>query len=350
MEALQRIHQPGRIKMKLICMYMALILTIASCADPLDPSKSKIDVSISVINENGQMIPDVKLSIFFTHTESQRRKLGMRTHKIEEIFDGENKTRVRYEGFPSIGISAQKEGFWDSQTGHTFLETDRIDNRDGKPNPQYQKDLIIMLRRKENPRPLFVNRIALDSPGEFSIIRGFDLEIGDMVVPYGTGEIPDLIFTIHQEKGEKEGVYESHFEVTFSNLDDGVIVVEKVGGGVSQLLLGSIAPEEGYAPMPKIRKGVADRRGWLTYTATPTKEELEKIEGYWLRVRSNRDPETGELIARYGKIGGDIYFYTDETKWVFAFTYFLAPDHSRFVEWNGESLIPGANLQGVNKR
>src|SRR5690606_29904982 len=119
-------------------------------------------------------------------------------------------------------------------------------------------------------------------------------------------------FTLYQEKGDVPGVYENRLEVTFSNPEDGIIQVNKGPGSESRLVLGATAPEDGYEKKLEFRRGVAEIRGTLMYTYAPTKEDLEKVEGYWIRVRSRVDPETGELVARYGKISGSITYLADE--------------------------------------
>lgn len=323
---------------------MFILSALPAACSSGDPYLVNMRASVEVVDENGDDVPDSQITVYFTHTPKQEHLLESRSKKIEKVYDGENPSVFEYQGMSTISIRVEKEGYWTSGLGHDWNNWE-----EGQSGNVLNEKFTIILRKKNNPRPLYTHKSAYHSTREFGLSRGYDLEVGDLVAPYGKGKISDLVFTIFQKSGEKTGVYENRLELSFSNPDDGVIQVEKGEGSESRLLLGANAPEDGYKKRLEFRRGVADIRGTLMYTYAPSKEELEKIEGYWFRVRSEKDPETGNLEARYGKISGPVTFLVDEEGGAYFFTYFFSPDHSRLLEWNGESLVPGANLQGVKK-
>jgi len=98
--------------------------------------------------------------------------------------------------------------------------------------------------------------------------------------------------------------------------------------------------------------GVKEVEGHLKLIDDPSREMLDGYEGYWFRVRSEMDENSGELKrARYGKIDGVLNFSLrrkNEPGYI-AFTYYLSPDESPSLEFNGKSLVKNASLQGVTK-
>jgi len=332
---------------------LALFLMLYPClhgnATPLDILRSKLELSITVVDEDGRPLPGSNVTASFRHTHQQKETLGVSVKRFEKIYEGEEAIVFSYSSARNVAVWAEKEGYWVSGLRHKFPQIDRV-GEERKFGNRYQKSLTIILRKKENPRPLYAQATQYHSTRNFGVPLRYDLEAGDLVAPQGKGKTADIVFTLVQEEGEAPGVYENKLAVTFSHPDDGIIQVKKGPASKSKLLLGATAPQHGYVRHLEFRRGVEKIGRELYYTFTPSKEDLEQVDGYWIRVRSKRDPATGELKeARYGKISGPIQFRSDEEGGAFFFTYFLSPDASRSLEWNGESLVPRANLQGVDK-
>ncbi|WFB36369.1 hypothetical protein P3T73_01140 [Kiritimatiellota bacterium B12222] len=336
--------------MKILYFIFSIVVIPPCLAINLDLLKDNLTVHLEVVDVDGNPIPGAKLELYFTHTGLQRQVSGDRTKVFKREFDGEEKVTIKYKSYKSIGIRAKKEEYWPSFMRYNFTQKDRTDREtDGSPNGHYQKEFTIVLRKKENPRPMFVHKSKYHATRTFNTPMGYDFEVGDLVEPFGTGKTTDLIFTLHQDK--KEGKAYSHrLEMTFPQPEDGLIIINKEPGSESKLLLGAVAPENGYVPELNYTKGV-EKRGWKFWVfQRPSKEELENVEGYWFRTRTEKNPENGEIKSRYGKINGPITFLVDELGGAFYFTYYFSPNQSRLLEWNGESLVPNANLQSVKKR
>ncbi len=314
-----------------------------------DAWKTTIETSVSVFDEDGAPLPGAIILLFFSHTEPQKERLGLSTKVFKETYDGKIPVNVEYNALAEVGIRVELEGFWTSEFGYTFKESDRMDEGHGA-NGHYRKEFEVVLRKKENPRPLIVKKLNwIPVPG-FDQPFGLDLDKGDWVAPHGSGVHSDFIFMFHANRTSKD-VFRMEMELILPGENDGLIEVPVSEDSLSTLLLGQTAPLAGYQNQFRDYFGVKPENGRLVLDSRRSQKEWRDIDGYWFRIRSEPDDQSEDGIrARYGKIHGQLQWSgRPEAPPKISFTYFLAPDHSRSLEWNGESLIPGANLQGVNK-
>lgn len=131
---------------------------------------------------------------------------------------------------------------------------------------------------------------------------GFDLEVGDWVVPHGTGRTTDIIFEVSGHYAS----YRDHnltLNVTFPNEGDGLIEFEGVRNIGSQLRSDHLAPESGYQPELTLRK-----KALYEQKSSQWLNESKPGSNYYLRVRTVRDEEGNAISANYGKIYGNIEF------------------------------------------
>ncbi|WFB36367.1 hypothetical protein P3T73_01130 [Kiritimatiellota bacterium B12222] len=337
--------------MKILYFIFSIVVIPPCLAINLDLFKDNLTVHLEVVDVDGNPLPGAKLELYFTHTGLQRQVSGDRTKVFKREFDGEEEVTIKYKSYKSIGIRAKKEGYWLTGFRYNFTQKDRIDGEtDGSPNGHYQKEFTIVLRKKKNPRSLFVHRLAnVEAPG-LGKPYGFDLEKGDWVTPHGKGVTSDFIFQINRKAGEEPPAYFSEIIWTFSNPDDGLIHVEDSDVPGSKLHLGGWAPVEGYIGRYTREVGVRKKGAKFFPISDPPLSKIEAIEGCWFRIRSQKN-EQGELEGQYGKMIGTVKYSTrgDKKPWI-SFIYYLSPDNLRSLEWNGESLVPNADLQSVKKR
>ncbi|MCC5850951.1 MAG: hypothetical protein JJU29_22915 [Verrucomicrobia bacterium] len=253
----------------------------------------------------------------------------------------------------------EKEGYWRTQ----YLDrwTESVDGDAIWYFPKTRKDISIVLNQMRNPRPLYAHRVNGVRLPEMEEEYGFDLEVGDLVAPHGGGEQADLIFKVTGELNDETNEYDVVMTISFPNEGDGILPVSPTLLGESQLLLGQEAPEEGYQPTFELHQSVKSGVWFLNRKTSPTDDEGKRLEGFWFRTHTELDPETGEVIrARHGKIyanrnrviptGFSLDAPRPKMGWETEFTYFYAPDHTRSLESNGETLVPYGNLGGVDKR
>jgi hypothetical protein len=219
---------------------------------------------------------------------------------------------------------------------------------------------------KEGMRALVVKQ--MDPAGKKTLIPdeniavGYDLMVGDWVEPWGKGEVKDLIFNARRLVKKEGSSYPAIlYEVSTRGEGNGLIQVHRQEGfvkNITKLKLGKTAPDEGY--QHKFEFIQATGPGAEKFKETPRdiawdgKKLIDQADGYWLRIRSKIDPDTGELIsAHYGKIVSPIIVYLDQNgKFVVRFDYQISPDpNNRSVVWDRETtLIPGYELPAWGAR
>jgi hypothetical protein len=335
-------------KKMVLNMFCALCVFETGYAFPRDLWLTTLDVSVVVQDEQGNALADSHVTVYFRHTDKQEERTGESTVIFERDYNGEEPVSFQYEGLREVGFTVKKEGFWTSELGYDFTVEDRVDERDGSPNGHYRKAFTIVLRKKVNPRPLYVQRVKwLTVPG-YDQSYGFDLEKGDWVAPNGEGVYSDFIFKV-SGTGLPFPEYKGELKLTFSNEKDGLIEIRDDGIKQSKLFLGTKAPDEGYVDQVIWQIGLVSIGGKHVSITKPPYEVLENLDGYWFRVRSeNKRPN--QIRSRYGKILGPIQFEVrDGPKPLINFTYYLAPDYEPYVEWDGKSLVHGADIQGLER-
>ena len=157
-------------------------------------------------------------------------------------------------------------------------------------------------------------------------------------------------FIFHVTKNELPfPEYKGSMTLTFSNKQDGIVRVEDDGIENSQLFLGTRPPNNGYVDQLEWKIGLVSLDSRHVSVNDPTYKFLESLAGSWFGVRSETT-RSGEIKARYGKILGPIRFEVrDGDLPLVNFTYYFAPDYNPQVEWNGTSLVPYADLQGLKR-
>ena len=303
-------------------------------------------VYVSVVDEKGNALSDAEVSLD-AYLPTRERKGGRRFR--EYLQQSNTDAPLLFEGkcLGRVIIRVNNEGYYTSWQERRLT----VDYAAGRYEP-WGEVLTIVLKEQTNPRPLYVHRVDwLDVPN-FDEPIGFDLEKADWVAPHGAGVHSDFIFTLSRSLGTGE-VFNGKMQLAFSEPMDGVFLVDSQQDVNSTLLLGRKAPLEGYQPAYERSVGVAEIDGVLKLIDDPTRETLDGYEGFWFRVRSEVDETTGELKqARYGKIDGffDFAVRREQKPGRLRFVYYFSPDESRSLEFNGESLVENADLQGVKKR
>jgi len=318
---------------------------LSSCADLNQPISGRLTVQ----TDDYKILSGLEFEIKFAQNEMYHARTG-NWYKIQQrVLDDTNSTTFDGDGW-AVFVELELDGYWKS-----LIEEQQKDRRaeDGRWVPA-EMDLQMLLRRKINPRPLYVKTVTglslelLDTP------YGFDLEIGDLTRPHGRGRRADLFFTLTGEIQSDSGDYDVSLKIGFPNEADGIIPVQSVltKGNTNELVLGQTAPSEGYLPeLTIIRRFRRTNGREVEEGSIPPLHELSRLEGYWFRTHTeiNENSEIGQQ-ARHGKIFSirvaPIFFMVTPTRHGnpasgnLSFSYFFAPDHSRSLEFNGTNLTP----------
>ena len=165
--------------------------------------------------------------------------------------------------------------------------------------------MTYILRKVKKPIPLYARRLQVFAPIKDKEL-GYDLQIGDWVMPHGIGKVTDVLFNFHYSKTDL-WTFNYRLAVTFPNKHDGIQQFKKNESSVLQSTY--FAPQNGY-----ISK-------WIqTSTRSGKKSKIvsnvDPHRGHWMRVRTEVDGKENVVSANYVKIYGDfpdIRYYFNPT-------------------------------------
>lgn len=311
--------------MKKILLF-SLALIVSGCGD-------RAKIAYKVIDDYGDPIAGAKVTAgyFVTGYKWFSSQMYYNPHYKTGITDKDGiyiyRSWIRY----SVNASAEKEGYYKT----TSEDIQAYELRTGIRN-YVNKPIIIKLKKKNNPIPMYVKKVIRKLPDNVSKI-GFDLIIGDLVTPYGAGEINDFVF-------HYKGNYLTN--ITFSNKQDGIqpffVRTPQTYNVYPQYELKS----DQKAPTSKYYSNLvlADDSWKILYETEAFKKaglSWERDVNYYFKVRSNNDGS-----AMYGKIYGYFLYQTQPSKQL-EFTYYLNPTGTNNLEFApGKSYFPPSSVVG----
>jgi hypothetical protein len=274
-----------------------------------------------------------------------RARVGYEGVNLRRNPDGLSEGPSNNEGFFPRPIKASimaYGGFQAAKEGHYAIYVTRggqlLRPKEGPPG---EITLNVTLKRIRNPVPMYAKRVEVKVP-EFNQPIGYDLIQGDLVAPYGKGQISDLIFEADRKVVSDED-YDGTLTLRFSNEGDGLVAHEIPRPDPPGLRMPYSAPDDGYVSSKtweESRHTSGRGNGKIISTAS-------NRMNYFIRVRTVRDNNGKIVSALYGKIHGDFRWFigAHAPKSGLAFTYYLNPDGTRNIEYD-----PKRNLLMSAKR
>lgn len=222
------------------------------------------------------------------------------------------------------GYQVQKEGYYG-----VWLAYRAKDPIQGKWQP-WNPTIEVLLKRIKNPVPMYAKRVEIKIP-ELNKPIGYDLAQGDLVAPYGKGQISDLLFEADR-KVVSDREYDGTLTLRFSNEGDGLVAHELAQPDPPGLRMPYTAPADGYVSEKTWQES---RHTTGRGTARIISTASDRMN-YFIRVRTIRNEEGRIVSALYGKIHGDFRWFigTRAPKSGLAFTYYLNPDGTRNIEYD----------------
>jgi hypothetical protein len=259
--------------------------------------------TLKAVNEAGKPVAGVKVFVDFSVYKEPISGLT----DTNGIFVASHR-----DASENIGIRAERKEYY------PFM----LEYNKGVYNPEkWNPSLTILLRRIGDPIPMYAKEQEMKFPKLDEPI-GFDLMAGDWITPYGKGFHSDIMFKAHREI-YNANEFKADLTVTFPNQGDGIVVApdELVAG--SEFKTSRVAAESGYKSELVLN---------YSNTGKPA-----SVFGYFVRVRTELNPDGTVRSAFYGKIAGNFRFYvgTKAPASGMGFTYCLNPAvNDRNVEFN----------------
>lgn len=270
-------------------------------------------ISLQVVDDKGAPVGGAKIASEFYSTPKQTRVTGQTDEGGLLVLEGRTISDVKF--------TITKDSYYDTNQSYDFIKraTSKADAlRSGKWMP-WNPTHTVTLKKKRNPVPMFARQVwNVHLPCDQPV--GYDLEIGDCVVPHGKGQHSDLIFEVSR-KDDGHGRDDYTWECSFSNSQDGIQVLEKELW--SRFSWPYQAPEGGYQGKCSGPKAQA----YLVF-----------------RVRSVTDAAGKITSAKYGKMYPLVAGGSREKGCYLSFWYWFNPDGTRNLEFD-----PSRNL-GTNRR
>ena len=284
-----------------------LLIALRSAEAQTELIRHEWNVTLRVVDEAGQPISGAKASVgYFANSKPA---------SIGGLTDTNGIFKASHSAFSGIlGFTAEKSGFYASkepsyELGFTYDAA------------IWNPDRTIVLRNIGNPIPMYSKRQEIKFP-KLDEPVGFDLMVGDWVLPYGRGVHIDMFFTAHRQIINDRD-FSANLTVTFPNKGDGIITAPAEPAVGSVFKTSRTTVEIGYKPQLV-----------LNYSSS---KRPEPVFGYFIRVRTILDADGNVKSTLYGKISRDFRFYagTITPTSGMGFDYYLNPTpNDRNVEFD----------------
>lgn len=293
------------------------------------------DYTLTVVDEADRPLPDVAVLALFGRINDPRLS-SMRTFEGRTDRAGVFRFQARDE-MCLERLKAEKPGYF-------AADVTEVHGLGKVPSDLTHR---ITLPRETADVPLCYKEVRLRTL-EGNLPRrtwvGFDFAIGDVVAPWGRGEVADIRFRVDGEQvgwtQSAETIESFRKDAAHAHLSEAQFVAmygsfrgvtrvscERPGDGIlrspafwpyCQLKMPALAPADGYVAALEI-----------PYATLPFPTYQDDYVGYYLRVRTKLGPDGQAISARYAKIQGPIRCgYGAVT---FRYYYNPTPDDRRLV-------------------
>jgi hypothetical protein len=307
-------------KLNVLCGSL-LVLAMMAHADI-----GNVQITFKVTDESGNPVPQVRLGASFiqskliapvTAGDLSKKQINATTDIHGEAVIKASSVYDRHVGYRIDPV----HGYYRVYGGdYTFQQ---VVNGEWRP----QNPIIdITLRPILHPIPMYAKMPENLELPEIENPIGYDLVVGDWVMPYGKGLKSDLVFRLDRkpDKTVKIGYYQSEVKlfdttltVSFANPDDGIQSIATNDRYAGDFTLPRYAPLDGYEP----------RLVEHTYRESgekPIITDVKQGQAYFYRVRIVK--QDGKIVsAQYGKIKGINFDVINSPTAIITFTYYLNP-------------------------
>jgi len=287
-------------------------------------------VTVRVVDEAQTPISGVNVRLGFQDKFDPRKDI-----KVQGLTDNEGLFIGQGGSDSVVGSSLRMQGYYNGSAPiPTFHDADEVSYQWLPWNPT----IVTVLRKIDKPIPMCAKRAWVEIPviGEPC---GYDLAVGDWVVPYGQGQKSDLVFKLKREY-ETRQKFNVSVDISFSNEGDGIQSVEiPKEWKNSDFIWPRFAPESGYEPTLNAH--------FMGTAGSSYQGNVKDDQMYFFRVRTVK--RNNQIFsALYGKIRGGLKLAPMDSKTCeVQLTYYLNPTSlDRNMEWDQkQNLLKGLSWE-----
>jgi hypothetical protein len=279
-------------------MVVTVLSLTAQNQDADEGRTPEITLDVVVKNEQGKPLAGVEVRAYFSGP------FASGPDKAETDNDG----RVTLRGKATLRASVSsggKDSKW-YRSSSAIIPGGIDPDKDGW---EIRGEGTLVLREKKNQVPLVARKVGVLFPAE-DVWIGFDVEVGEFVIPHGRGIRSDILFKVNCDgdtelderwKTIRYTTLDSKLWIKFPQEGEGWHAVAKASlADYSILKMPYKAPVDGYLAERFIFKNK------LGETATPSKQ------GVFMRIRRSELPD-GAVQYHYLKLNQDIEFHPFES-------------------------------------
>ncbi|MCP3874438.1 MAG: hypothetical protein GY699_14945, partial [Desulfobacteraceae bacterium] len=245
----------------------------------------KAKIAAKVVTVNGE--PVIGAYAFARFTTSGSKVVRGETD-ANGIFTATSET------IDHCGITIEKEGYYVGgvrYNEHNLTLKKHLWTKRWEP---WGKVETVILKDIRNPIPMYAKNTYRLDIHKLDELVGYDLKIGDWVIPYGKGVIKDFLFVF--KKNDKDAKLSSEnwhisYKLTFSNEKDGIqeYYPDKQNNR-SEYIWPYEAPETDY---------LSSYKGFTSIKDGYVKKNFDKKRNFIFRVRTKLDKNGKIIDARY---------------------------------------------------
>jgi len=297
-----KLQMPETLNKYIMKEFIWVVFLVMSISCAFAQTKHEWKVTLNIVDDDGQPVTRVNAGV------------GYYTNRVSTSINGLTDTNGSFTASNSsyggeLGFAAEKPGYYTTRIpyllgfGYNAIEWNPV------------KTLV--LKKIETPIPMYAKRLNAQPPENGKPV-GYDLMVGDWVVPYGKGITTDIFFTREYNRKSLQD-YDYKLTVGFPKSEDGIqaFPVQYRNMEGSALRSPHKAPTNGYQTQI-VKLNVSHPGQKLIF-------DYDENRVYIFRVRTAVDNRGNIISAHYGKIYGDFM----------QFKYYLNPTpNSRNIEFD----------------
>ncbi len=300
---------------------ITIIFILAQACSCQEVRESNYVLQVVVVDEIGHPVKDASVQTSRLDLQKGTEFIGKMSLNPVVLTDETGMAQIEYKsihhesGSPAPGALIVKNGWYSSTCKGEWPPESSINNN------TYESNFRVVLKPIKNPIPMvFHSSIGLQLR-EIGNEYALDLELGEILPPYGKGKVPDILVKLEGQRIDNGPDQEEDIDfkatLRFSNPLDGFIEFEvepKDGARGSILISDYLAPENGYRSS-LVRIAVQGKFLNRNINA-PYLLNLDR-KAYYFRLRTKTDANNKIISSNYGKIYGPISLHHGKKRKVF---------------------------------